>query len=113
MLENIPRDIRPVSRMIVESESWHVGVPLSPYAMYWWGSFTNWCTASDSSLFYDYAAKGPLIVFRSRVTSFRWLLHPSTREFRDYRNKRASWRGFLMRNSDVAGEVLLALGIRS
>jgi hypothetical protein len=77
--------------------------------MYWWGSFTNWCTASESSFFYDYTAKGPLIVFRSRTTSFRWLLHPATGEFRDYRNKRASWSGFLMRNTDVAGEMMQAL----
>lgn len=109
MLDNIPNDIRPFSRVIVESDLWHVGVPLSPHAMYWWGSFTDWCTASESSLFYDYVAEGPLIVFRSRVTSFRWLLHPRTGEFRDHRNRLVSWRGFLMRNADVAGDVMLAL----
>ena len=109
MRETIPGDIRPLSRVILESDYWHVGVPLSPHAMYWWGNFTDWCTASESSFFYDYAAKGPLIVFRSRPTSFRWLLHPATGEFRDYRNRRASWRGFLMRNGDVAGGLMLAL----
>jgi hypothetical protein len=109
MLEVIPKDVRPVSRVIVESDRWYVGVPLSPHAMYWWGSFTSWCTASESAFFHDYVAKGPLVVFRSRVTSFRWLLHPATGEFRDYRNKRVSWNGFLMRNGDVAGEMMLAL----
>lgn len=109
MLENIPKDIRLLSRVIVESDRWHVGVPLSPRAMSWWGSFTDWCTASESTFFHDYVAKGPLIVFRSRVTSFRWLLHPATGEFRDYRNKRVSWSGFLMRNRDFAGEVMLGL----
>lgn len=109
MLENIPKDIRFLSRVIVESDRWHVGVPLSPRAMYWWGSFTDWCTAFDSSFFHAYMAKGPMIVFRSRVTSFRWLLHPVTGEFRDCNNKRVSWRGFLMRNADIAGDVMLAL----
>ena len=109
MLEIIPRDIRPISQVIVESDGWHIGVPLSPHAMHWWGSFTDWCTAFDSSFFHDYSSKGPLIVFRSRVTSFRWLLHPATGEFRDCNNKRVSWRGFLMRNPDVAGDVMLAL----
>lgn len=109
MLEVIPKDVRPLSQVIVESDRWHVGVPLSPHAMYWWGSFTDWCTASNSTLFHDYFAKGPLVVFRSRQTSFRWMLHPATAEFRDYRNKRASWRGFLMRHNDVASDLLLAL----
>lgn len=109
MLENIPRDVRRFTQVIVESERWHVGVPLSPHAMYWWGSFTDWCTAIDSSFFNDYVAKGPLIVFRSRITSFRWLLHPATGEFRDFRNRNVSWRGFLMRNIDVAGDMMLAL----
>lgn len=112
MLENIPPDVRPLSRVIVETDRWHVGVPHSPHAMYWWGSFTDWCTASDSAIFHDYVAKGPLIVFRSRITSFRWLLHPATAEFRDYRNKRASWNGFLMRNRDVANDLMLALAAR-
>jgi hypothetical protein len=109
MVERIPDDVRPHSRVIVENGSWLIGVPLSPHAMYWWGSFTDWCTASDSTFFHDYIAKGPLIVFRSRLTSFRWLLHPATGEFRDYRNKRASWNGFLMRNRDVAAEMMLAV----
>jgi hypothetical protein len=109
MLENIPPDVRPLSRVIVETDHWHVGMPLSPHAMYWWGSFTDWCTTSESTFFHDYVAKGPLIVFRSRTTSFRWLLHPATGEFRDYRNKRASWNGFLMRNRDIAGGLMLAL----
>jgi hypothetical protein len=109
MLEDIPKEVRAESRVIVESDHWHVGVPLSPLAMYWWGSFTDWCTAWDSSFFHDYMAKGSMIVFRSRVTTFRWLLHPATGEFRDCCNKRVSWRGFIMRNSDVAGEMMLAL----
>ncbi|HET7575120.1 MAG TPA: hypothetical protein VFK19_00985 [Sphingomicrobium sp.] len=109
MLENIPEDVKPHSRVILENDRWLVGVPLSPAAMYWWGNFTEWCTASDGAFFYDYAAKGSLIVFRSRLTSFRWLLHPATGEFRDYRNKRVSWNGFLMRNADVAGEMMLEL----
>lgn len=111
MLEDIPVDVRPHSRVIVESNAWHIGVPLSPHAMYWWGSFTDWCTASESGFFYDYVAKGPLIVFRSRVSSFRWMLHPATGEFRDHRNKRASWVGFLTRNNGVAGELLVALAV--
>jgi len=110
MIEPIPEDVRAHSRVVVETPRWLIGVPLSPYAMYWWGNFTDWCTASDSAFFHDYTAKGPLIVFRSRATSFRWMLHPTTGEFRDYRNKRVSWSGFLMRNGDIAGEMLLALG---
>lgn len=77
--------------------------------MFWWGNFTEWCTASDAALFHHYAGKGPLVVFRSRVDSFRWLLYPTTGEFRDYRNKRVSWNGFLMRNADVAGELMSTL----
>lgn len=109
MIEPIPEDVRPHSRVLAETERWFIGVPLSPRAMYWWGSFTEWCTASDSALFHDYVSKGPLVVFRSRVTSFRWLLQPATGEFRDHRNKRVSWNGFLMRNADVAGELMSAL----
>lgn len=109
MLEPVPADVKPDSRVLVETPTWLIGVPLSPRAMYWWGSFTGWCTANDSGFFYDYVSKGPLVVFRSRVTSFRWLLHPRTGEFRDCRNKRVSWNGFLMRNADVAGELMSAL----
>lgn len=109
MVEDIPEDVRPHSRVIIESDRWLVGIPLSALAMYWWGSFTDWCTASDGAMFNDYLAEGHLIVFRSRVTTFRWLLHPATGEFRDYRNKRASWNGFLMRNPEIAGEMMLAM----
>jgi len=112
VIEPIPVDVRPESRVFIETEQWLVGTPLSPHAMYWWGNFTEWCTAAESGFFYDYASKGPLIVFRSRLTSFRWLLHPSTGEFRDYRNKRVSWRGFLMRNVDLAGDLMLAIAAR-
>ena len=106
MLESIPPDVRAHSHVFAEGEEWLVGAPLTPNAMYWWGAFTEWCTAYDTGLFYEYALKGTLVVFRSRTTSFRWLLHPVTGEFRDYRNKVASWRGFLMRYPTAANDLL-------
>lgn len=98
LLLPIPPDIRPESRVLLESEDWHVGVPLTPWAAAWWGSFTNWCTATDDGAFWSLHRQGPLVVFRHRVSSARWQLHPVTGEFRDDRNRLASWRGFVARN---------------
>ena len=109
MLESIPADVRACSHVLVETDEWFIGSPKAPLAMYWWGAFTEWCTATDAGIFNDYAQRGPLIVFRSRTTSFRWMLQPSTGEFRDCRNRRASWRGFLMRHQAVAHDLLAAL----
>lgn len=106
MLMTIPDDVRPHTAVIAETDEWLIGAPLSPYAMFWWGAFTDWCTALDAGMFNDYTAKGVLIVFKDRTTSYRWMLQPSTGEFRDRDNKRASWRGFLMRHPELAGALL-------
>lgn len=108
-LETIPRDVLEQSHIVMENSGWHVGIPLTSHAMYWWGAFTKWCVAADSGMFLDYAERGALIVFRSRSTSFRWALHSVTGEFRNADNKRASWSGFLMRNPDIAAGLLSAL----
>lgn len=105
----LPDDIREQSRIILHSRNWLVGIPQTPNAMFWWGAFTEWCVAADQGLFNDYNERGPLIVFRSRDTSFRWALHPTTKEFRNAGNRRVSWSGFLMRNPEVAASLLLAL----
>lgn len=107
--EPIPNDVRAESRIVIETKRWVAGVPRTMRAMSWWGAFTDWCVATDANLFTDYADHGPLVIFRSRETSFRWALHPTTGEFRNVRNKRASWSGFLMRNPDVAAGLLKAL----
>ncbi len=103
----VPADVRPQSAILAETEAWLIGVPLTPWAAGWWGSWTEWCTAIDESAFNVYHRQGPLIVFRQRVASWRWQLHPATGEFRDMRNRRASWRGFLGRYPEVS-EALLA-----
>lgn len=105
--EPIPEDVRAESRIVIESERWTVGMPLTPNAMFWWGAFTHWCVAADSALFADYVERGPLVIFRSRQTSFRWALHPVTGEFRNVNNRRASWSGFVMRNPDIAAGLLM------
>lgn len=107
--ERIPDDVRVESRIDMETGGWVVGMPLTPHAMYWWGAFTEWCAAADPGLFADYIERGPLIIFRSRQTSFRWALHSVTGEFRNSRNRRASWSGFVMRNPDIAANLLTAL----
>ena len=97
LLAPVPVDIRPESLVLLETDEWLVGVPLTPWAAAWWGSFTQWCTAIDDGAFWSSHRQGPLIVFRHRVSSYRWQLHPVTGEFRDCRNRRASWRGFVGR----------------
>lgn len=109
MLDPVPADVRACSRIISKTDQWLIGSPLEPLAMFWWGAFTEWCTASDAGIFHDYAARGALVVFRSRTTSFRWMLQPATGEFRDCRNRRASWRGFLMRHPAIAENLLIAV----
>lgn len=109
VLDSVPVDIRPQSRMLLETEAWLVGVPLTRWAMMWWGGFTEWCTARSDGAFEQYHRQGDLIVFRSRVSWHRWMLHPATAEFRDRDNKRRSWRGFLMKNGDIAAGLMMAL----
>lgn len=109
LLEPVPRDVLPHSRVLIETDRWLVGIPLTPHAMYWWGAWSEWCVARERCYFDDYVAKGPLIVIRCRHSSFRWLLHAATEEFRGVRNKRASWRGFLMRNPELSGAIMLRL----
>jgi len=98
----VPSDIRLGSVVLLESADWLIGTPLTPWAAAWWGSFTDWCTVIDDGAFACYHRQGPLIVFRQRVASWRWQLHPATGEFRDIRNRRASWRGFLGRYPEIA-----------
>lgn len=108
MLEPVPPDVAPQSVLLWESADWLVGVPLTFWASCWWGNFTEWCTAVDEPAFNVYARQGPLLVFRQRRTSWKWQLHPPTGEFRDLRNRRASWRGFLARYPEVAGALVPA-----
>lgn len=105
----VPSDIREQSRIVLQSREWLVGIPLTPNAMFWWGAFTEWCVAVDRGLFNDYNERGPLIVFRSRITNSRWALHSATGEFRNSRNRLASWSGFLMRHPDIAASLLSVL----
>lgn len=107
--EPIPVDVRAESRVVMESWRWAVGIPQTAQAMFWWGAFTEWCVASDHGIFADYAERGPLIIFRSRQTSFRWALHPTTGEFRNANNRQSSWSGFITRNPDIAAGLLMAL----
>lgn len=102
----IPPDVREGSRVLLETTNWVVGIPAAMHAMHWWGAFTEWCVALDHGMFNSYLAEGALIVFRSRKTSSRWALHTSTGEFRNDRNRRASWSGFLMRHPEIAGGLL-------
>lgn len=110
MLGKIPDDVRLESRVLTESDRWQVGSPLSFRAMGWWGGFTEWCTAHDISYFNDYSAKGALVIFWARETNYRWMLHPATREFRNHRNHRASWRDFLMQHVDIVDALLPTTG---
>lgn len=106
----VPRDVRPASIVLLESRFWLVGVPLTPAAAAWWGSWTDWCTAIDDSAFHIYHRQGPLIVFRQRVASWRWQLHPATGEFRDLQNRKASWQGFLGRYPELCGALVAGVG---
>jgi hypothetical protein len=107
--EPIPDDVRAGSRVILESDFWAVGLPLTYRAMHWWGAFSDWCVAADHGLFVDYIERGPLIVFLSHQTDARWALHPTTGEFRNAKNRRVSWAGFIMRHPDIAAGLLAAL----
>lgn len=109
MLEPIPDDVRYRSRVLIEAESRLVGIPLDMYAMWGSGAFADWCVADDRGMFKDYYEQGAMIVFRSRQTSLKWLLHPVTGQFCDTRNRPSSWRGFLMRNPEIAGGILSVL----
>lgn len=109
MIDPVPPDIVAQSRLLVETERWRIAVPLTFRAMAWWGAFTDWCVAEDDGAFGVYDRQGPLLVFRERASGRGWLLHPATGEFRNDANRRAGWRGFLMRHPDAAGAVLAAL----
>lgn len=109
MIEPVPDDVRPQSRMLVETDEWLVGIPLTWRAMAWWGASSEWCTVSDEAAFELYTRQGPLVVFHNRGGEGCWMLHPATGEFRDRWNKRAGWRGFVMRNPTVTGAILSAL----
>ena len=92
---SLPHAIRQRSIVLLESRAWLIGAPMTPWAAAWWGTFTNWCTATDDGAFNAYRERGPLIVFHYRVGACRWQLHAATGEFRNIDNKMASWRGFL------------------
>lgn len=108
-LAGIPDGIRAESHIAIENDRWLVGAPLTARAMYWWGAFTDWCVAIDHGFFVDYLARGPLIIFIAHHTGSRWALHPTTGEFRNANNRRASWTGFIMRHPDIAAGLLAAL----
>ena len=105
----VPPDILPMSVVLLESPRWLVGVPLTPWAAAWWGSWTGWCTAVDDGAFHFYHRRGPLLVFRQRETSWRWQLHAATGEFRNCGNRRVSWRGFLGKYPEVSEALVAAL----
>lgn len=106
VLERMPIDVGEQSLVFPHSADWLVGAPLSPCAAAWWGAFTEWCTATEASSFWEYNIRGPLIVFQDRSTGLRWQLHPTTGEFRDEKNRAVSWRGFLCRNPAVVGAMV-------
>ena len=108
-LVTIPDEVRTESRIPLENERWLVGMPLSPRSMFWWGAFTDWCVVADHGLFVDYIERGPLIIFLERQSDARWALHPTTSEFRNANNRRASWAGFTMRYPEIAAGLLAAL----
>ncbi|WP_198157207.1 hypothetical protein [Erythrobacter dokdonensis] len=108
-LVTIPDEVRTESRIPMENERWLVGLPLSPRSMFWWGAFTDWCVAADHGLFADYIERGPLIIFLERQSDARWALHPKTCEFRNAKNRRASWAGFIMRHPEIAAGLLAVL----
>jgi len=108
----IPPDLREQSVVLYETHDWIVGTPLTAQAAHWWGGRSAWCTASDVAAFEQYNRTAPLIVLVERVTHARWQLHAATGEFRDSRNRRASWRGFVARHAGVASGLMMALGVR-
>lgn len=97
----VPADVLPESLLLLRTERWLVGCPLSFHASCWWGAWTEWCTAVDAPSFEAYARRGPLVVFMDRVASWRWQLHAASGEFRDLSGRRISWIGFVQRNPEV------------
>lgn len=100
-LREVPDDVRSQSLVLLETERWLVGVPLTPSAASWWGAWTDWCTGTDATAFLFYHRQGPLVVFQRREASWRWQLHPPTGEFRDMRNRPASFRDFLAASPEL------------
>jgi hypothetical protein len=98
---------------LMADDLWHIAVPLSPSGARVLGRGTAWCTSNDVPAFHVYHNRGPLIIFRRGIPDasgrWCWQLHAVTGEFRDQYNRKASWRGFLLRHHEVAGLVLQAL----
>lgn len=99
--DGVPAFVRAESVIMLRTTEWLVGAPLTLRASWWWGDWSCWCTAEDEVAFRAYLRVGPLIVFRRLDGMARWQLHPATREFRDGRGRRASWRGFVTRHPEV------------
>jgi hypothetical protein len=104
--EGLPSDVREQSLLLFDDEEWVVAVPMTAWAAWWWGQYSQWCTAHEPGSFGKYQAKGPLVVFCSRSEGDSWQLHPATGEFRDERNRLVSWRGFLSRNPSIMAAII-------
>ncbi|WP_416908731.1 MAG: hypothetical protein ACMVO5_03720 [Polymorphobacter sp.] len=106
---DIPETVRRESLVLLDSDEWLIGAPLTFWASMCWGRGTDWCTACDLTAFEIYHRQGPLLVFRQRYEGGCWQLHPATREFRNGQNRLASWRGFLGHYPVICG-ALFAMG---
>lgn len=107
----MPADVRDQSLLLLDKGDWLIGVPFTPFAAWWWGRQTNWCTAEEPGLFLEYHAKGPLVIFCLRSQDLCWQLHPATGEFRNADNRTASWRGFLSRHPAVVEAIVNLLAL--
>lgn len=99
--DELPPEISAQSLILHSDAEWIIVVPQTAAAAMWWGRYTAWCTAEEESYFHHYRKRGPLVMLCSRSEGLCWQLHPVTGEFRDDRNRRASWRGFLCRYPGV------------
>lgn len=106
MRRQIPDDVRPQSVVLLESDRWLIGVPLTRHANDWWGSLAAWCTSLAPDTYSSYMARGPLLIFWQRESSWKWQLHPASGEFRDLNNKPLKWRAFLAEHPDVMAAFL-------
>lgn len=106
-------DISPSMRrstyVLVESDDWEVAIPCTRLAAREWGQGTDWCTGYDEAAFAQYMRDGALMIFRQVRTGRLWQLHPASGEFRDARNRRASWRGFVQREPKLLAMLMAAL----
>jgi len=109
----VDREIKAAVTKVLETADWLVLVPSTHAAARYYGAGTRWCTASESSYYFDHYTKaGPLYIVIHKTSvdtegrADKFQFHFETQQFMDENDSSIDVTGFFNQHPEIGAAIL-------